>query len=399
MAPTQRFNVFFGYVRLVILFLFGFGLTFTSKANNEKGIFSKEKKAKRDSIKAAKIKAGKTIVTPVGAPVYTPEYGFMVAGGAIVSFRSKKSDTTLNRSFLPITIGFSTTGAIIFQSNLTSFWLKNKLQINGNFIARHMPDHYWGIGFSAAQNVNKGDTTTSYSKIWYLVNPEFNWQVRKNYFIGLGIDLNYTGMNDLTTTQKLDPSIIKFGTSNYNGGLGLILKYDSRDVSVNAYKGLLVKLNLNYYGPFLFSNNEYSTLSIDLRKYNQVFGKRKTIAFQFKSRFSIGNIPYGEMSMVGSPFDLRGYYWGQYRDRNMMLGIIEYRHTFNKFRLNQPSKVGAVVWVGTGSVSPSANDFSYWMPNAGIGLRYELQPRLNLRLDYGIGYNTSGFYFNFSEAF
>jgi len=359
----------------------------------------KEKRAKRDSIKQAKIKAGKMIITPVGAPVYTPEFGFMIAGGVITSFKTNKSDPSLNRSFFPATIGFSTTGALIFQSNLNSFWLQNKLQINGSFIARYMSDHYWGVGYLSAQDIQKGDSTTSFKKTWYLFNPEFNWQFRENYFIGVGIDLNYTAMNNLTNYQKADPDIVRYGTNNYNGGVGLILKYDSRDIPINAYGGMMAKVNLTYYGPYLFSDNEYSILQLDFRKYVPVTGKGKTLAIQFKSRFSSGNIPYGEMSMVGSPFDLRGYYWGNYRDKNMMLGIVEYRHRFDKINSNEPSKVGAVVWAGTGSVSSTLNEFSYWMPNLGIGLRYELQPRLNLRLDYGIGYNTTGFYFNFSEAF
>ncbi len=35
----------------------------------------------------------------------------------------------------------------------------------------------------------------------------------------------------------------------------------------------------------------------------------------------------------------------------------------------------------------------------GVGYRYELQPRMNIRLDLGMGRHGSAFYFNFTEAF
>jgi hypothetical protein len=39
------------------------------------------------------------------------------------------------------------------------------------------------------------------------------------------------------------------------------------------------------------------------------------------------------------------------------------------------------------------------LPNVGVGYRLEVQPRMNLRIDFGWGFETFGFYFNFNEAF
>ena len=66
------------------------------------------------------------------------------------------------------------------------------------------------------------------------------------------------------------------------------------------------------------------------------------------------------------------------------------------------SKHGAVAWVGTGTVWDFDNVDSQnmeWLPNFGVGYRLELQPRMNLRLDVGIGQESSGIYFNFNESF
>ena len=44
-------------------------------------------------------------------------------------------------------------------------------------------------------------------------------------------------------------------------------------------------------------------------------------------------------------------------------------------------------------------DDGRWLPSAGVGYRCEFKPRVNVRLDYGIGKGSSGFYFQVGEAF
>lgn len=51
---------------------------------------------------------------------------------------------------------------------------------------------------------------------------------------------------------------------------------------------------------------------------------------------------------------------------------------------------------GRSSVS---NDDGRWLPSAGVGYRFEFKPRVNVRLDYGVGKGSSGFYFQVGEAF
>ena len=44
-------------------------------------------------------------------------------------------------------------------------------------------------------------------------------------------------------------------------------------------------------------------------------------------------------------------------------------------------------------------DWSETLPNYGVGLRWELKKRVNVRLDYGFGKKTSGFLLSLNEAF
>jgi len=105
------------------------------------------------------------------------------------------------------------------------------------------------------------------------------------------------------------------------------------------------------------------------------------------TRFTSGDVPLTDLSMIGSPFNLRGYYLGQYRDKNAFYTLIEYRQMINagdetKFK-KILSKLGFATWVGMGSIAPDFRNWSEIMPNFGAGLRIEVQPRMNFRIDVG----------------
>ena len=122
-------------------------------------------------------------------------------------------------------------------------------------------------------------------------------------------------------------------------------------------------------------------------------------------QFTSGDVPLTDLSMVGSPFDLRGYYMGQYRDKNALMGLVEYRQMINagdETRFKKIlSRVGFATWVGLGTIDPDFKGMQELLPNFGAGLRIEVQPRMNFRLD--LGYDPlSGktlMYFNMTEAF
>lgn len=226
------------------------------------------------------------------------------------------------------------------------------------------------------------------------------WQFKKNFFAGAGFDLNYTKGSDACEVVANDPNYTLYNPYPFNSGINLIFQYDSRDIAVNAYRGMFVELNTALYGSYLGGQNNYQVYDVDIRKYIQMGAKAgHTLALEAKGRFATNDVPYGEMSQLGTPFDLRGYLWGQYRDKSMIFGIAEYRHKFYK-QNGKPSMHGATAWIAAGSVANSPGQMQHWLPNGGIGYRLEVQPRMNLRLDYGIGLDgSSGFYFNFTEAF
>ncbi len=379
-----------GYLLLVVLlqlpmFLFGQSDTLT-------------KKEQRKLKKQIKIEQGKPLFTPLAGPAYTPEMGFTVAGGVLISFKTKPSDSLIQRSSSPFMFGVSSTGAIFFSSVVSTFWLQDKIRVYGDIWFKDMPDNYWGAGYENGYNTPKSDSTTAYKRLWLWFNPRILWQFRPNFFVGLNIDYNYTEAREPSDGVMEDPDYIKYGPKNFNSGLGLILRYDSRDVPVNAYKGTFIDLRATFYTPTFGGDNNYQIYLLDFRKYFQITRPGRTIAVQAKTRIGVGNVPYGEMSQLGTPFDLRAYPWGRYRDKSLVFFLGEYRHMFLK-KSGDMSKHGVVAWLGVGSIGSDPSEFKNWLPNAGFGYRFEVQPRMNVRVDIGFGREVAGFYFNFNEAF
>ncbi len=75
------------------------------------------------------------------------------------------------------------------------------------------------------------------------------------------------------------------------------------------------------------------------------------------------------MSQPGTPFDLRGYAWGRYRDYSMVFALAEYRHMFLK-KNNELSPHGIVLFAGVGTIGENFSHFNGTLPCFGIGYRF-----------------------------
>jgi len=58
---------------------------------------------------------------------------------------------------------------------------------------------------------------------------------------------------------------------------------------------------------------------------------------------------------------------------------------------------GFTAWIAAGSIFEGVENIDRWLPN--VGYRLEVQPRMNLRVDFGFGRESTWVYFDFNEAF
>lgn len=368
---------------------------------NEKQLKRYYKQQRKDSLRAHK----PIWWSILGGPSYTPEASFGVGGAVLASFKMNKRDTISQRSFLPVGLNLSVNGTIVVAGAGTFFFNENKFRIYANYGYRNEPAHYYGIGIEEADNTLRSDSTTKYHRSYFQLYPRFVWEIRPNFYVGGLFDLNFTNTTDINPEMAEDPYFLKYKSKYLNVGIGGLVQYDTRDDVATPSRGLLLSSNFKLFGKYLGGAYNYEILELEYRQFKNIFRPRSTLAWIAKTQIGFGDIPYSELPTFGSPFDLRGYYIGKYRDKSMAYGIVEYRHmlgSMEKYKSgNFWAKCGFVVWGGTGTVGETPFDWNKWKFNFGAGIRFQMQPGKNFRLDIGKGVGESGVqvYMNMTEAF
>ena len=345
----------------------------------------------------------------LGGPSYTPDFGFLIGGSALMTFRINPSDTTQQRSVVPMAIAFMFNGGLNLFSKPQLFFKGDRFRIFGQFSYKNTQENFYGIGYTTNKDYVRSDTTSQYRYSGMQINPWFLFRLgESNFFAGPQIDINYDKMSKPAKYLVDQPYIEAGGTahgySNLSSGLGFLLTYDTRDIPANAYRGIYLDFRGVMYQKFFGSDNEFYRLEIDYRQYKTV-GRRKVIAWTAQTKNVFGDVPLNKYALSGTPFDLRGYYMGQYRDKSSHVIMGEYRQMFNTDKSTwikkMVSHIGFVAWGGCGFMGPNPTKIEGVLPNAGVGLRIEVQPRMNVRLDIGRNMvnKQNLFYFNMTEAF
>ena len=348
----------------------------------------------------------------LGGPSYTPDFGVLIGGSALMTFRMNPKDTTMRRSVVPMALAFMFEGGglnLMVKPQL--FFKDDKFRIFGVLNYKNTRENFYGIGYNTNKNYERSDSTSQYRYSGFQVNPWFLFRMGKSdIFFGPQIDISYDKLSEPAKylPQQADYAAAggdENGYKNFSSGIGFLLSYDTRDIPANPYRGTYVDLRGIMYQKWLGSDKNFYRLELDYRQYKSV-GQRKVLAWTLQTKNSFGrHIPLTKYALSGTPFDLRGYYMGQYRDKSSHVALVEYRQMFNTDRSTWlkriTSHLGYVAWGGVGFMGPTPGKIEGVLPNAGLGLRIEVQPRMNVRFDYGRNFvnKQNLFYFNMTEAF
>jgi len=219
-------------------------------------------------------------------------------------------------------------------------------------------------------------------------------------------------------TKNLDDAVISpnfhndynrkynFDTTNYNnGGIGLLMEFDSRDNTINPYKGYYGVFKYVFNGKYVAGESYWQNAYFEFRNY-QSFGKinKHVFAFWLFGNFTVnGNAPYLSLPALGwDKYEKsgRGYIVGRYRGKGLMYGEFEYR-----FPITSNGLLGAVAFInGTAASDPDSGTdlFKYVRPGYGGGLRikFNKDSRTNIAIDFGRGADgSSSFSLNLGEVF
>lgn len=346
---------------------------------------------------------GLPLVSVLGGPGYMPETGLMLALGGLYSFSTDRDNPNLQRSSVSLVgIGNEMESGIGFglRSKQNLFFSGNDIRYVGRLSFGNQSQYYWGVGYDkGAANSADDDMSMDYKFVNY--DADLTFKANEHWYVGPVLRLRYYDPNDqnLPASALEDQNFTKYRNKPFAIGAGLTLQYDTRDVTVNAWEGSFLRVEFTNYNSFMGSDSTYSKASLDYRYYYPL-SKGKILAVFNKLQWSQGDVPYYDMPTLGGQDSMRGVYQGRYRDNVTIENTLEYRWTL-KDEQGQLTKHGLAFWAGLGSVVSSLNEvYSNLLYSYGAGYRYEIQPRMNVRVDLGIGsHDDKGFYLTFTEAF
>lgn len=262
-----------------------------------------------------------------------------------MTFRMNPKDTTMHRSVIPASVAFMFNGGLNLVVKPQLFFKNDRFRIFGQFTFKNTQENFYGVGYNTNKNYVRSDTTSQYRYSGIQINPWFLFRLgESNFFAGPQIDITYDHIMDPAKYLVEQPDYKRAGGTadgykDFSSGVGFLLTYDTRDVPANPYKGLYFDLRGLIYQKFLGSYSNFSHLELDYRQYKSV-GKRKVVAWTVQSKHSFGhNLPLNKYVLSGTPFDLRGYYMGQYRDKSSHVALAEYRQMFNTDQSNWIKRV------------------------------------------------------------
>jgi outer membrane protein assembly factor BamA len=379
---------------------------------------------------------GKLMLFVVPAIGSNPSLGaFYGVGGTAAIFLGDPATTSISN--LSGSVLFTTKNQFVATVKGTIMTPNNGWEMLADFKYSFFSENTYGLGSDYSQPINEGwnwggvqtsgpggaqPLTFNQIKIYYTALKS----VAKHIYVGVGYHLDYhykikDEVLDLEATEPVITShyayskVFDFDTARYStSGTSLNIVYDSRDHTVNPYKGAFLQASFRTNSKFLGSQQNSKQLYLEARVYKSLSKKkpRHLISFWGIGQFiTSGNVPY--LHLPANAYDMRnrigrGYVAGRFRGPDWITAETEYRVPLTKNGL-----VGAVLFASVTTTTrdaitigdeslPKLKLFEATRPAAGFGARIMLNRtgRLNLAMDMAFGqHGAKGFYFAVGETF
>ena len=324
---------------------------------------------------------------PLPILFYTPETG--IAGGAAVMYLYRERAST-RASSISGDIIYTLKKQIIVEVGGDQYFGQGDYRLLSNLSFQKYPNKFFGIG-----NNTTSDNEEQYTPQSFLLRAVLYRNFYARFNIGPIIRLESVSMKETIPAGLLATGTISGSGGGMSAGLGFAANWDSRDNTFSAQSGSFYQLTGLFYRSAFGSDYAYTDIQVDTRMFFEV-APGQVLALQGAGEFIDGAPPFQSLATFGGSNILRGYYYGRYRDKNCVALQAEYR-------IPVWWRFGLVGFAGVAQVADKINHFAsnrFWFAG-GLGLRFFWNPeeRISLRLDYGIGTNSSGMYITATEAF
>ncbi|MCU0421981.1 MAG: outer membrane protein assembly factor [Bacteroidia bacterium] len=313
--------------------------------------------------------------------------------GAVTLFKLKHYFKSSLYSTAKLEFNYTLNKQVILNSAWYVYMNKNKQIMIGENAYLFFPEYYYGIG-----NQSSDKDGVFYSAHRVELNNALLWNTTRKFYLGGMIRVQ--GINNIQIkTGKLEvANELVNNNAEWSYGVGPKLLVDKRSNLLNPEPGdfYIDVEEITYYKQTPTQQSSFfANIRADVRYYHKLF-KKINLAWQYVGLYGLGNQPYRLMGLLGSDSHMRGYYLGRYRDRN-------YTAIQTEARIQLIPWLGFTIFGGVGDVWRNYSDLQFehikYSTGLGLRLRVDKTDRINLRLDYAIGKETTGFYVAFGEAF
>jgi len=311
-------------------------------------------------------------ILPVPTFGYEPETNFYIGAATLMTYRF--GDQRLSNATVEATYTLNKQSILSLEYEL---FPNKRFALKGEWIKKNFPDLYWS--FQSPWVPGEAYTLRSiggYNSLLYvsqsnraiMFGPYFEW-----WSFDVAQHLSNGVLDNEVATKELSYM-----------ALGADAVIDSRDQVLNPSKGIFTLLRYKY-----FSNN-VSSAELQGRIYKGL-GRRFLLAGQIVSQLSDISEPL-QLYRYGNSTYLRGYYQGNFRTSNAFTSQIE-------LRTNVIGRFGVVTFAGMGQLWHMGINHRLYTYGGGLRFKIDRESNVNIRFDYALGKNSSGFYIGFGEAF
>jgi len=369
---------------------------------------------------------------------YNPALGFLLGAlGTFGMYLGDPDDTTMSSANGLVLV--TTNSQLVVQSAQTIMTAGNEWELQGDWRFLLFNQDTYGLGtgtpaVSSSFSIDGWGQTTPINgaqpmkfdllRIHELVLKK----ISKDLYVGGGYHLDrYFGIDDesldlsasspVVTSAYAYNTLYGFDTSEYTvSGVSADVLYDSRDSTINSYRGLYAHFGVLGLPTWLGSSQSASQAVGEFRAYLGLSDNtpRDVLAFWAIAQGPMGgHLPYLALPAIGwdaSSTTGRGYVQGRFRGPAEVYAEVELR-----FRIANNGFLGGTVFANAETFSrpavnlpayPSASQgsvdlFQYVKPAGGVGLRLLMnrESRTNIRVDFAWGVDSFTLYLGSGEAF
>lgn len=324
-------------------------------------------------------------------PSYTREASFGIGALCTGLYRIDRNDSLPSPSDVVACVNASLNGFFVFFLKGNVLFPDNRSRLNYRVDLYKKRLDFWGI--NSEQTAMNPKSVYDRRNIGVKIN--YVYRITHNLYLGAKFQADYTDSKRIANPEYL----LGERKNIYVTGIGMSAEIDSRNSIITPTRGIRLAYSAMFYPECFGTAPSFFNSHTFIGNLYAGLWKDALVGFDFYAKLNSSKAPWTMREMVASDgIRMRGYYMGSYIDNSQIAIQAELRqHIWGR--------LGATAWIGGATVFSSLSDFNRekirpeWLPNGGLGLRFEFKHNVNARIDFGIGRHTCGFVFAIGEAF